>query len=155
MAVSKSSGSDGGANFWGVVRSAGLVILGLAMVGGAVYVMIGMERIVLEPTARVHVECGFWYSGYSSDSCTATWKIDERTVHGTASDPFPDHQYSRFIEHRRDPDLTMHVSGNRARMTPHPKSVIAYLLLFLAGVATALYPFLEKITPRRWRLSNT
>jgi hypothetical protein len=155
MGVRESSGRGGGATTWGVVQKVGLVILGVALVGGGLYATIGMARIVLEPTAQVHLECGIFYRGYSTDACPATWEIGHRTVHGTASDPFPDHQYSRFIGHTRTATLTMHVSGNRARMSPHPKSMILFALMFVFGVVIAMYPFLDKIVPQRWKAPST
>lgn len=128
------------------VRRVLLAVIGAAIAGYGLYVAIGSVRILTEPTAQVRLDCQV---GERDHSCPASWTIDGRTVHGTATDPFSGHRFSRFINHPENTVLSMHVSGNQAKMTPAAVSAFEAIALPLWGLGMIIGPFWSKIRPRR------
>jgi hypothetical protein len=127
-----------------VVRRVGLVILGIALAGFGVYSTVSEVRIFLEPKARVRLDCEI---GHRDHSCPASWMIGHQDVHGTASDPFSGHRYSRFLDHSPNAVLTMHVSGNQAKMTPATSIFFVFLAFPVFGLVVP-YGFWDKTHPR-------
>jgi hypothetical protein len=127
------------------VRRGVLAVIGAALLGYGLYSAVSSVRIVLEPTARVRLDCQV---GERDHGCPASWTIDGRTVHGTASDPFSGRWFGRFVNHPPNAVLTMHVSGNQAKMTPAASSLFISVGLPILGLGMILGPFMDKIPSR-------
>lgn len=123
-----------------------LAVIGVALLGYGLYSAVGSARVLLEPTARVRLDCQV---GQRDFTCPASWTINDRTVHGTASDPFSTHRFSRFIDHSPNAVLSMHVSGNRATMTPDTTTMLVSIGFPIWGLGMILGPFWYKISSRR------
>jgi hypothetical protein len=123
-----------------------LAVIGVALLGYGLYSAVGSGRTLLEPKARVRLDCQV---GQRDQSCPASWTVDGRTVRGTASDPYSGHRFSRFIDHSPNAVLTMHVSGDRATMPPDATSILISIGFPIWGLGMILGPFWYKLSSRR------